>query len=90
MAGKGEDPGAKAASALAGAVAAYLARKAISAAWTRITGRKPPEKDAGRHVALGEAVAWAVILGAGVGAARVVAVRAATRRPRRDLGGMEG
>ncbi|HEY3906139.1 MAG TPA: DUF4235 domain-containing protein [Streptosporangiaceae bacterium] len=65
--------------ALAGAAAAYVARKAIGLAWTKATGRQPPDSDE-RQAGLGEAVAWAVVIGAGVGVARVLATRLATRQ----------
>jgi hypothetical protein len=79
MPGKGGDYGSKMINALAGAAAAYVARKAIGFAWTKATGRQPPDSDE-RQAGLGEAVAWAVVIGAGVGVARVLATRLATRQ----------
>lgn len=84
---KGGDYGSKAVNALAGAAAAFVMRKAIGFAWTKATGRKPPEKAEDPQVALGEAVVWAVLLGAGVAAARVLAIRLATRQSQRHLTG---
>jgi len=86
MSGKGGDYGSKAINALVAAAAAFIARKAISFAWTRVTGRQPPEAAEDPQVAVGEAVAWAVLAGAGVGAARVLAVRLASRQAARRLG----
>jgi hypothetical protein len=82
----GGDYGSKAVSALAGAAAAFAMRKVLALAWTRATGHKPPEKAEDPQATLGEAVTWAVLMGAGVAAARVLAVRLATgqaarRRP---------
>ncbi len=84
MPGKGGDYGSKMINALAGAAAAYVARKAIGFAWTKATGRQPPDSDE-RETGLGEAVAWAVVIGAGVGVARVLATRLATRQSSRQL-----
>lgn len=85
MPGKGTDYVGKAINAMAGAAAAYIARKAIIFAWTKVTGKKPPEGGEDRKVAIGEAVAWAVVTGAGVGVARVLAVRLASRQSGRQL-----
>ncbi|HVB41246.1 MAG TPA: DUF4235 domain-containing protein [Streptosporangiaceae bacterium] len=85
MPAKGGDYGNKAISTLAGTAAGFVARKAISFAWTKVTGRKPPEKAEDPRIALGEAVMWALVLGAGVGVARVLAVRLATRQSQRHL-----
>jgi hypothetical protein len=79
MPGKGGDYGSKMVNALAGAAAAYVARKALGLAWTKVTGRQPPDSEE-REAGLGEAVAWAVVIGAGVGVARVLATRLATRQ----------
>jgi hypothetical protein len=80
MPGKGGDKGGKLVNALAGAAAAFVARKIIIFAWTKATGREPPDKAEDREVAIGEAVAWAMLVGAGVAAARVLATRLATSR----------
>jgi hypothetical protein len=85
MAGKGGDRGAKAATALAGAAAAFVTRKAITFAWMKATGREPPDKAEDREVALGEALAWAVIVAAGVAVAKTLAVRLASRPSGREL-----
>jgi hypothetical protein len=85
MPGKGGDYGSKAITTLAGAAAAFVARKALVFAWTKATGRKPPEKAEDPQVALGEAVAWTVIAGVGVALARVLAMRLAVSRSGRHL-----
>ena len=82
---KGTDYVGKAINAMAGAAAAFVARKAIGFAWTKITGKQPPEAAEDQKVAMGEAVAWAFVLGAGVGVARVLAVRLASRQSGRQL-----
>lgn len=77
---KAGDYGTKAVSAVAGAAAAYAMRKALAGAWTKIAGRKPPEKAEDPKVGLGEAITWAVLVSAGVAVARVLAVRLAARQ----------
>jgi hypothetical protein len=80
MPDKGGDFGSKAVSTLAGAAAAFVARKAIIFAWTKATGKEPPGKAEDPEVAIGEALAWTVVLGIGVAVARVLAIRFAARR----------
>ena len=80
MPDKGSDFGSKAATTLAGAAAAFVARKAIIFAWTKATGKEPPGKAEDPDVAIGEALAWTVVLGIGVAVARVLAVRLVNRQ----------
>lgn len=80
MAEKGSDFSSKAVSTLVGAAAAWVARKAIGFAWTKVTGKEPPGKAEDPEVAFGEAVAWTVVLGIGVAMARLLAVRLANRQ----------
>jgi len=87
MPGKGADYGGKAINALVGAAAAFIARKLLIFGWTKITGRQPPDAAEDRKVATGEAVAWAFVVGAGVGVARVLAVRLAGRQSDKALTG---
>jgi hypothetical protein len=85
MPAKGADFSSKAINAVAAMAAAFVARKAISFAWTKATGRQPPDAAEDPQIAIGEAVAWALIMGAGVGAARVLAVRLAGRATTKRL-----
>jgi len=71
----------RAVSALVGAGAAFAARKLLIFGWKTVTGKEPPEHPEDPQVALGEALIWGVVLGAAVGAARLLATRATTRRP---------
>jgi Protein of unknown function (DUF4235) len=87
MPGKGADFSSKAMNTLAATAAAFVARKAISFAWTKATGRPPPDAAEDPQVAIGEAVAWALVVGAGVGVARVLAIRLASRQGSRQLTG---
>jgi low affinity Fe/Cu permease len=80
MPDKGGDFGSKAIAALAGAAAAFVARKAMIFAWTKATGKEPPGKAEDPEVAIGEALAWTIVLGIGVAVARVLAVRLVHRQ----------
>jgi hypothetical protein len=82
MSGKRADAGSKVVNALAGMAAAFVARKLLTFGWTKVTGRQPPEHPEDPQVALGEALAWGVLMGAVVGTARLLATRAATQRAR--------
>ena len=85
MPSKGADYGSKAINALAGAAAAYVARKGVMFIWTKTMGRKPPEKAEDPEVALAEALAWTVIAGVAVSVAKLLAVRLAGQKIARQL-----
>jgi hypothetical protein len=80
MSGKRAGAGSKAVGALVGAAAAFAARKLLSFAWTKVTGKEPPEHPEDPQVALHEALIWGMVLGAGVSAARMLATRATSAR----------
>jgi hypothetical protein len=80
MADKRGSSGSKAVNALVGAAAAFVARKVLSYVWKTITGKQPPEHPEDPQVALGEAVIWGMLVGAGVSTARMLATRAASGR----------
>ena len=80
MADRKVDLGTKIVSAVAAMVAAFVARKLITFAWTKATGKEPPTHPEDPQVALTEALGWSVLTGVGVGAARLLATRAAARR----------
>lgn len=61
-------------------VAGFVARKALTFAWTQATGKEPPTEPESLDVGLGEALGWAVVTGVGMEAARVLAVRAAHQK----------
>ena len=79
MADKRASAGSKIVTALVGAGAAFAARKLLFFGWTKITGKEPPEHPEDPQVALGEALIWGVVLGAGVHTARLLATRATAR-----------
>ena len=58
-------------------IAAAVAKKALDAGWHAATGKHPPENPADPDVAMGEAVAWAVVSGTFVALARMIAQRRA-------------
>jgi hypothetical protein len=66
--------------------AAALAKKALDAGWKAATGKHPPENPADPDVAVGEAVAWAVVSGTFVALARMLAQRRAARYYVRSAG----
>ena len=80
MADNKVDLGTKVVSAVAAMVAAFVARKVITFAWTKATGKEPPTHPEDPRVALSEALSWSVLTGVSVGAARLLATRAAARR----------
>jgi hypothetical protein len=79
MAASKPDIGTRAVGAVAGLVATFAARKLLTFAWTKVTGKEPPEKPEDPAVALGEALAWGIATAAVVAAARTLAVRAVSR-----------
>ncbi len=84
MAGKKADRkvdiGTKVVSAVAAMAAAFVARKVITFAWTKATGKEPPTHPEDPQVALAEALSWSMLTGVTVEAARLLATRAAARR----------
>ncbi|MFC7729240.1 DUF4235 domain-containing protein [Actinomadura keratinilytica] len=58
----------------------FAARKLITLAWKKTTGKEPPTNPESPEVALSEAVGWAVIMGVGMEVARLLATRAAARQ----------
>ena len=67
-------------SAVAAMAAAFVARKVITLAWTKATGKEPPTHPEDPQVALGEALSWSMLAGVTSEAARLLATRAAARR----------
>jgi len=84
---KGESGSSTAIAAVAALGAAWLARKVITFGWKQVTGKEPPGDPHDPHVGIAEALTWAVILGASIEGARLMAMRVATRRMRRAAAG---
>lgn len=70
------------AAAAADLAADHYARRVITFVWKRVTGREPPTDPANPRVALREALSWAIVMGIGVEATRMLTARYATRRIR--------
>jgi hypothetical protein len=83
MSDKRGDGASKIIGAAAAFAAAFVARKAITVGWTRLTGKEPPSDPQDPRVGTGEALGYAIVMGVVMGAARVLAIRAATGRIRR-------
>ncbi len=83
MSDKRGNRGAKALGAMAAFAAAYGTRKLITLGWKRVTGKEPPSDPQDPQVGFGEALGWAVLTGVGIETARLLAMRAATRKSRR-------
>jgi hypothetical protein len=80
MADKRAGGGNRLLSGAVGFAAAFGARKILIFAWKKITGKEPPEHPEDPQVALGEALTWGILVGVGVQTARMLALRAATKR----------
>jgi len=80
MPDKGGDFGSKAVATLAGAAAAFVARKTIIFAWTKATGKEPPSDTDSPEVSMGEAIGYAVVMGVGMSVAQIVVNRTAKKR----------
>ena len=59
---------------------AFLARKALIAAWTKATGKRPPTNPEDPEETLVEALGWSVLVGITVAVVRVLAIRAVSRK----------
>jgi Protein of unknown function (DUF4235) len=83
----GESTSSKIMAALAAMGAAYVARRALTFGWKHVLGKEPPGDPHDPHVGIGEALTWAVILGASIEGARLMATRMATRKMRQAPAG---
>ena len=79
MAEKG-DIGWRVMAAGAAFVGGFVARKAITFAWKKATGKEPPTNPESPETRLTEAIGWAVVMGVGIEVARLLATRAAAKR----------
>jgi hypothetical protein len=77
---KKEDFGTRAFNTMTMMAASFVARKAITVVWTKVTGKKPPTNPEDPGVAFVEALSWSVLTGITVAAFRLLAVRAVARR----------
>jgi hypothetical protein len=77
---KKEDFGTRAFNTMTTMAASFVARKAITVVWTKVTGKKPPTNPEDPGVAFVEALSWSVLTGITVAAFRLLAIRAVARR----------
>jgi hypothetical protein len=77
---KKEDVGTRVFNAMTMMAASFVARKAITLVWTKITGKKPPVNPEDPGVAFVEALTWSVLTGVTVAAFRLLAIRAVARK----------
>jgi hypothetical protein len=77
---KKEDISTRAFNTLTMLAAPFIARKAITVVWTKVTGKKPPTNPEDPGVAFVEALTWSVLTGVTVATLRLLATRAVARR----------
>jgi Protein of unknown function (DUF4235) len=77
---KKEDFSTRAFNTLTMLAAPFIARKAITVVWTRVTGKKPPTNPEDPGVAFAEALTWSVLTGVTIATLRLLATRAVARR----------
>jgi hypothetical protein len=63
-----------------------LTKKVLTTGWEKATGNPPPANPESPDVSWGEALAWAIVSGALVGVARMLATRKAADYYRRSTG----
>src|SRR5215472_11332736 len=80
MADKPGSSGSRAVATLAALGAAFITRKAVTTAWTKFTGKEPPENPEDPEVGWVEALGWAAMMGVAVSIARLLATRLVHRR----------
>ncbi|WP_432923949.1 DUF4235 domain-containing protein [Microbispora sp. CA-135349] len=65
---------------LLGLAVGFCSRKVLSFAWERATGKKPPASADSPDIGLGEAIAYAVVMGLGMEITRIVVTRSAAKK----------
>jgi Protein of unknown function (DUF4235) len=74
------DGGVRFAALVATFVAGMIARKMITFGWKQFTGNEPPTDPHDPDIALKEALAWSIVTGVGMEAARLLAARLVAAR----------
>jgi hypothetical protein len=59
---------------------AFVARKLLIFAWTKVVGKKPPTNPEDPQETLVEALGWSVLVGITVAVVRVLAIRAVSHK----------
>jgi hypothetical protein len=80
MADKPGDSRSRAIATVAALGAAFITRKVVTTAWTKITGKEPPENPEDPEVGWAEAMGWAAMMGVAVSIARLLATRLVHRQ----------
>ena len=80
MADKPGDSRSRAIATIAALGAAFITRKVVTTAWTKTTGKEPPENPEDPEVGWVEAMGWAAMMGVAVSIARLLATRLVHRR----------
>ncbi|GAB3155919.1 DUF4235 domain-containing protein [Microbispora hainanensis] len=65
---------------LLGLAVGFCSRKLLAFAWERATGKKPPASADSPEIGLGEAIAYAVVMGLGMEITRIVVTRSAAKK----------
>ncbi|GGO26380.1 hypothetical protein GCM10010116_52910 [Microbispora rosea subsp. aerata] len=65
---------------LLGLAVGFCSRKVLTFAWEKATGKKPPASADSPEIGLGEAIAYAVVMGLGMEIARIVVTRSAAKK----------
>ena len=63
----------------AGAIAMLATRRLLGAVWRTVRDDAPPDGTAAVGAPVADAVSWAIATGAGVGVARILAIKSAAR-----------
>ncbi|MFD0536312.1 DUF4235 domain-containing protein [Actinomadura luteofluorescens] len=79
MADKG-DIGWRVMASAAAFAGGFVAKKVITLAWKKSTGKEPPTNPESPDVALAEAIGWAVVMGVGMEVSRLLATRVAAHQ----------
>ena len=64
-------------------------RKVLATGWTKVRGKEPPIDLTDPRVTFGEAIAWSILLGIAVEAARFFIIRAVAKRELPEAGDAE-
>lgn len=80
MADKPGTSGSRAVATIAALGAAFITKKVVTTAWTKTTGKEPPENPEDPEVGWVEAMAWAAMMGVAVSIARLLATRLVHRQ----------
>jgi hypothetical protein len=90
MAAKGAGGTSRVVGMVSSLVAGSIARRVLTFGWKRVAGKAPPTDPHDPDVALKEALAWSIVVGVGMEAARLLVTRAVASRMRSAHADAEG